>query len=217
MKNLHSKRFALAIFALFSACFCWVAYRNGKNVSDLWTALSIAYKTIPLVLLVIGVFVSHAWRWKMFRGWLVPFPDLNGTWQGSIQTTWKNPDTGEIPGPIPVILTIKQSFIRISCVMRTAEMTSRSYLADFWLDGDEQVRMLGYSYHSKPLPTVVDRSQPHDGTIIFELIGDPVTKLKGTYWTERKTTGEVTLSFRGSTRLDEFPSDLGKHPVSGKE
>jgi hypothetical protein len=217
MKNLHSKRFALAIFTVFAACFCWVAYRSGKNVSDLWSALTIAYKTIPLVLLVVGLFVSHAWRWKIFRGWLVPFPDLNGTWQGSIQTTWKNPETGEIPGAIPVILTIKQSFIRISCVMRTAEMTSRSYLADFWLDGDQQVRMLGYSYHSKTLPTVTDRSQPHDGTIVFELIGDPVAKLKGTYWTERKTTGEVVLTFRDSTRLDEFPSDLGKHPVSGKQ
>lgn len=217
MKNLNSKRFALAIFCVFAASFVWVAYRSGKDVSDLWSALLIAYKTIPLVLLVVGVFVSYAWRLKIFRGWLVPFPDLNGTWQGAIQTTWVNPETGAIPAPIPVILTIKQSFIQMSCVMRTAEMTSRSYLADFWLDGDEQVRMLGYSYHSKPLPTVADRSQPHDGTIVFELIGDPVAKLKGTYWTERKTTGEVVLTFRETNRLEECPSDLGKHPVSGKQ
>jgi hypothetical protein len=115
-----------------------------------------------------------------------------------------------------VIPTVKQSFIRISCVMRTAEMTNRSHLADFWLDGDEQIRMLGYSYHSKPLPTIADRSQPHDGTIVFELVGNPVEKLKGTYWTERKTTGEVVLIFREQTRLEEFPSDVGKHPVSGK-
>ena len=166
--------------------------------------------------LVVGGFVSYAWRWKIFRGWLVPFPDLNGTWQGSIQTTWTNPETGAIPAPIPVVLTIKQACTRSSCVMRTAEMTSRSYLADFWLDGDEQVRMLGYSYHSKPSPSVVERSQPHDGTIIFELINDPVEKLKGTYWTARKTTGEVILTFREDKRLDEFPPDSGKHPVSGK-
>ena len=216
MKNLNRKRFALAIFGVFAACFIGVAYRSGKEVSDLWSVLVIAYKTIPLVLLAVGVFVSYAWRWRIFSGWLVPFPDLNGTWQGAIQTTWRNPSTGEIPAPIPVILTIKQSFIRISCVMRTAEMTSRSYLADFWLDGDEQVRMLGYSYHSQPLPTVADRSQPHDGTIVFELIGDRVTKLKGAYWTARKTTGEIVLTFRGTKRLDEFPGDLGKHPVLGK-
>lgn len=216
MKNLHSKRFALIIFAVFAVCFCWVAYRSGKGVTDLWGALIVAYKTVPLVLLAVGIFVSYAWRWKAFRGWLVPFPDLNGTWQGTIQTTWRNPETGQTPAPIPVILTIKQSFIRMSCVMRTAEMTSRSFLADFWLDGDEQIRMLGYSYHSQPLPSVAERSHPHDGTIVFELVGNPVEKLNGTYWTARKTTGEVVLTFREPTRLEEFPSDLGKHPVSGK-
>jgi hypothetical protein len=216
MKNLHSKRFALAIFAVFVVSFIGVAFESGKNVTDLWSALGIAYKTIPIVLIVIAIFVGYAWRWRIFRGWLVPFPDLNGTWQGAIQTTWKNPETGQSPAPIPVILTIKQSFIRISCVMRTAEMTSRSYLADFWLDGDEQVRMLGYSYHSTPLPSVSERSQPHDGTIIFELIGNPVKKLNGTYWTVRKTTGEVVLTFRERKRLEELPGDFAKHPVSGK-
>lgn len=220
MKNLNVKRFALLIFIIFSiffaAFFCCHTLKTGQSTCGLWEALKIAYKTIPLVLLVVGFFVAYGWRMRFFRGWLVPFPDLNGTWQGNIQTTWKNPETGEIPAPIPVILTIKQSFIRISCVMRTAEMTSYSFLADFWLDGDAQIRMLGYSYHSKPLPTVQDRSQPHDGTVIFELIGAPVEKLKGTYWSARRTTGEIILTFREKRRLEEFPSDLGRHPVSGK-
>jgi hypothetical protein len=55
--------------------------------------------------------------------------------------------------------------------MRTAEMASRSFLADFWLDGDEQIRKLGYSYMSTPLPSVAHRSQPHSGTMVFEIIG----------------------------------------------
>ncbi len=216
MKNLHLKRFALVLFGVFAISFICVALQSGKTVQDLWSALAIAYKTIPILLVALGVFINWAWRWKIFCGWLVPFPDLNGTWQGTIQTTWKNPETGEVPGPIPVILTIKQSFTRISCVMRTAEMTSRSYLADFWLDGDEQIRKLGYSYHSKPLPSVADRSQPHDGTIVFEIVGTPVEKLKGVYWTERKSKGEVTLRFREKHLLEEFPKNLGIHPVAGK-
>lgn len=216
MKNLNPKRFALVFFAVFAVCFVIVAIQSGKTVDDLWSALAIAYKTIPLVLATVGVFVAQAWRWRIFRGWLVPFPDLNGTWQGTIQTTWENPETGEVPGTIPVILTIKQSFTRLSCVMRTAEMTSRSYLADFWLDGDEQIRKIGYSYHSTPLPSVADRSQPHDGTIVFEIVGTPAEKLKGVYWTSRKTSGEVSLHFREKKLLEEFPKNLGTHSVSGK-
>lgn len=217
MKNLDTKRFALAIFAVFALCFSFVAYRNGGKMSDLWSVLAIASKTIPLVLLIVGFFVSYAWKWKMFRGWLVPFPDLNGTWEGTIQTTWKNPETGDIPAPIPAIVTIKQSFTRISCILRTAESSSYSCFADFWLDDAEQVRKFGYSYHSESLPSVIDRSPPHKGTMIFELIGDPVEKLKGAYWTSRKTTGEIVLTFRQKSLLQEFPGDLGKHPVSGEE
>lgn len=209
MKNLDSKRFAFAIFAVFAASFCANALISGiASIVDIWSALKIAYKTIPVVLLVVGLFVKYMWCWKIFRGWLVPFSDLNGTWQGTIQTTWKNPETGEVPGPIPVILTIKQTFTRMSCVMRTAEMTSRSFLADFWLDGDEQIRKIGYSYHSSPNPTVRHRSEAHDGSAVFEIIGNPVTKLKGIYWTGRNTTGELVFTFREQKLLEEFPVDL---------
>src|SRR5437660_549049 len=112
MKNLHSKWFALAIFVLFGLSFIALSFASGKSVTDVWTALAIAYKTVPIVLVLIGFFIAYAWRWRIFRGWLVPFPDLNGTWQGTLQTTWVDPNTGKSPGPLPVILTIRQSFVR---------------------------------------------------------------------------------------------------------
>ena len=218
MKNLDPKRFAYAIFVVFAASFCGVAFfSGGANITDLWSALRIGYKAIPIVLLVAGLFVTHMWRWRVFRGWLVPFPDLNGTWHGHIRSTWVDPDTGNVSPPIPVILSVKQSFSRISCVMRTAEMTSRSYLAGFWLDGDEQVRKLGYSYHSSPAVSIRDRSQAHDGSVVYELVGHPVNKLVGTYWTGRKTTGEIELTFRTVDLLDEFPRDAASIPAHAND
>lgn len=216
MKNLRVQPFIWCLFAVFALCSIGIALWHGRTVSDLWVVVKIGYAAIPAVLVVLGLFFGYAWRWPIFRGWLVPFPNLNGTWQGEIQTTWKDTVTGVTPGPIPVIMTVKQSFIRMSCVMRTAEMCSRSCFADFWLDGDEQIRKLGYSYVSTSLPTVAHRSPPHEGSMVFEIVGNPVTKLKGVYWSSRKTTGEVTLKFRESRLLEEFPDDLGPHPVSGK-
>lgn len=214
MKNLNGKRFAWAIFIVFAACFGIVAFTQDLPVNGLCSALKIGCKALPMVIVIAGLFVRFAWRWRIFSGWLVPFPDLNGSWKGGIQTTWKNPETGEIPGPIPTILTIKQSFFRISCVMRTGEMISRSYLADFWMNDDEQIQRLGYSYDSKPNLTVADRSKPHEGTVVFELIGKPVKKLKGNYWTTRQTTGAIELAFGSKKHMDEVPSQLGAHPVS---
>ena len=64
-----------------------------------WSALKIAYKTVPILLIVWMVFVLHAWKWRIFRNWLVPFPCLDGTWQGHLQTTWENPDTRKSSRP----------------------------------------------------------------------------------------------------------------------
>lgn len=213
MRNLKIKPFAYFVFALFAISFIGVALVTRAQISDILTALQVAYKTIPIILFLLLIFTTYAWKWKVFSNWLVPFPYLEGTWQGHILTTWKNPQTGESPGPIPTILTIKQSFSRISCVMRTGEMSSHSYLADFWLDTDEQIRKLGYCYTSSPSINVRDRSQPHDGTIVLQIVGDPVKRLHGIYWTTRKTTGEVNLTFRCRLRLDECPADLGEHPM----
>jgi hypothetical protein len=174
-------------------------------------------RPIPTVvtvdLLIVGIFMKWLWRWKHLQGWLIPFPDLNGTWQGYIQTNWKN-EEGKTPGPIPTILTVKQSFGRMSCVMRTAEMESYSYLADFCIDKDSQIRRLCYSYTSKPKAALRDRSTPHDGTILFNIIGSPVRKLEGEYWTQRTTTGTVTLTYRTAEILEELPPDLPAHPMA---
>ena len=216
MKNIKVKRFAFFMFGLFALCFIAVALATEAEVRDVWSALKIAYKTVPILLIVWTAFVLYAWRWRIFRNWLVPFPFLDGTWQGHLQTTRKNADTGEVLGPIPVLLTIRQTFGRISCVMRTAEMTSRSYCVDFWIDNDEQVRKLAYCYTSVPSVLISDRSQPHDGAMLFEIIGEPAQKLTGNYWTTRKTTGKVTLAFSSRERLDDLPDDFGSHPMEGK-
>lgn len=214
MKNLNMKPF-LYLLAGFSAIVLFVAALvQGFDLAN----FSNVIRLIPIVATADGIayfiFTTWLWRWKHLQGWLIPFPDLNGTWQGHIQTYWKDAE-GATPGPIPAILTIKQSFGRMSCVMRTAEMESHSYLEGFCIDKDAQVRRLCYSYTSRPKTALRDRSTPHDGSMLFNIIGKPVRKLKGEYWTQRQTIGTVTLTFRNRNLFDEFPSDLSEHPVSG--
>ena len=214
MKNLNMKPF-LYLLAGFSSIVLFVAALvQGFDLDNFLDVL----RLIPIVATADGiayfVFTAWLWRWKHFQGWLIPFPDLNGTWQGHIQTNWKDAESNT-SGPIPAILTIKQSFWRMSCVMRTSEMESHSYYEGFCIDKDAQVRRLCYSYTSRPRTTLRDRSTPHDGTMLFNIIGKPVHKLEGEYWTQRQTTGTVTLTFRIRDLFDEIPSDLSEHPVAG--
>lgn len=195
--------------------FVLASYKN-LDLSNLWNFLKILPDVVTIDLILIGVFIKWVWRWKILQGWLVPFPDLNGTWQGYIHSNWVDPDTGEKPSSIVTILSIKQSFTKISCVLRTSEMTSYSYTEGFTIDDDKQIKQLVCSYTSRPRPSVKERSTTHDGTIVFNLIGTPVSKLKGRYWTDRETTGEITLTFREKKLLDEIPEDLPPHQVTNK-
>ncbi len=51
--------------------------------------------------------------------------------------------------------------------------------------------------------------------MLFNIIGKPVHKLEGEYWTQRQTAGTATLSFWTNELLDEMPGDLQTHPVTG--
>lgn len=175
---------------------------------------SLVPKVVSIDLLLIGVFVKWGWKIALFRNWLVPFPNLNGTWIGRIYSDWINPETNERIPPIPLMLTIKQSFFQVSCLMHTGEMKSYSFSEGFNIDSDRQVKQLAYIYTSKPRISLNKRSLPHDGAIVFEIIEKPERKLTARYWTERKTTGEIILEYYSNELMEELPKSIEEHPVT---
>ena len=98
--------------------------------------------------------------------------------------------------------------------MRTAEMTSRSLVSDFMLDKENQIKRLYYVYESNPIQTVRERSPQHYGSIHFDIIENPQKKLIGEYWTGRKTTGQIEMEFWKNELINEYPNEVGTHPVS---
>lgn len=214
MKNINLKTSLYLILGLSVLVAGILIWAQDITEFDLKTSSRLFSKVVSIDVFTIGLFSVYAWKWKIFKGWLVPFPVLNGTWKGAIQTTWEDPITGKRPAPIPAIVSIKQSFFKISCVMRTSEMTSHSVVSDFALDKDNQVKRLVYTYDSNPKQTVKDRSPQHCGTMVFEIIENGNRKLEGGYWTGRKTTGHIEMEFWKKDFLDKYPEELGSHPVS---
>lgn len=215
MRNVKGKPLLYATLIISAVIWSIIA---AIQTADLNSIASFV-RTLPTVaffdLLVWFAFRTWLWRWSLFRGWLVPFPDLSGTWHGLLHSTWRDPESGDRVAPIPAILTVRQTYDNVSCVMRTAEMVSRSVAEDFYIDEGNQVRVLVFSYSSNPRMTVSDRSKPHRGTAVLEIIEREPRKLKGDYWTDRKTTGEIELTYRCSELLEEMPDDLGAHPMAG--
>ena len=153
---------------------------------------------------IITTFYFYGWRLKIFRNWLVLIPDLNGTWKGILQTEWKNPETGETPGPIEAYLVIKQTLNSISCVQMTKESKSWSRSSAINIDSDNQLKTINFIYSNKPRISFHYRSKDHDGACSLEIISGPPKKLKGSYWTNRNTKGEMKFTFKSTSRREEF-------------
>ena len=214
MKNYNLKYSLFCILGISLIAFFALYYFKGESEMTFFSILKLLPKVVTIDIIVIGLFSAFFWKWRIFKGWLVQFPNLNGTWHGFIQTTWIDPQTNERPAQIPAIVTIKQSFFNISCVMRTGEMTSRSIVSDFVLDKENQLKRLVYTYDSNPKQTVKERSPQHCGTMVFDITENPKKQLIGEYWTGRKTTGHIEMNFWKKAHLDKYPDSLGTHPVS---
>lgn len=214
MRNVTIKSSLYLLVGISAAAWFSLAYVNRLDLSEVRDFFGLIPKVVTIDLLAVALFVKWGWKLRMFRGWLVPFPNLNGSWVGYIYSDWKNPETGQKPPPIPVILTVNQSFFHISCLMRTSEMESSSYSEGFLIDPDRQVKNIAYSYASKPRLSLNERSVPHDGAAVFKIIEKPTRKLVGRYWTERLTKGEIVLEYHSKELLEELPEDLGEHPVT---
>ena len=204
IKNLNIKYAAIISTVIIIAIWLGILRLNGVDVDNTIKA----FKEIPAAIGYFGIiaFVFTEWLWRIpiLQGWLVRIPNLNGTWKGTLQTNWKNPETGEQPGPIDALLVIKQSLFKISCVQMTKESKSWSRAASIDIDNDNQIKILNYVYSNSPRIVVHDRSKAHDGASSLEVITNDHRKLIGKYWTDRNTKGEMNFIFQTKKRRQEF-------------
>lgn len=167
-----------------------------------------ALKKLPDVVTVYALlyFAFSKWLWRLpiLQGWLVPFPDLQGTWRGELQSTWIDPKTKKGFTVIPLMLVIRQSFDYISCVMYTAESISISNAALITNDDESGMKKLSYNYTNKSDVTIRERSTIHDGAAILRIINKPERLLEGEYWTSRKTTGTIKLKYETGNLAEKF-------------
>jgi hypothetical protein len=215
MKYINRKLFIWLLLGFSIAFYLLYLLLFPLTINTFLNYLKPITTVVTFDTILVFLFARWIWKFKFLHSWLVPFPNLNGTWKGVIKTNWIDEKTGKKPNPIPVILTIKQSFTNISCVMRTVEMNSFSFISGFVIDKENQILRLVYTYDNIPKQTFKDRSPQHFGTIFFDIVNNGNKKeLSGDYWTGRETTGSVELEFWKKEHLEKYPEELGQHPVS---
>jgi hypothetical protein len=193
---LVSRRTQVLVVAGLAIILAWgidgaAAVLTGKPPSTL--------KLISLVVSIIctGIvaIANAAWRrlWKRFPSiGRKLFPDLTGAWAGKLESTWKNPATGQGVAPIAVTLWIRQGLFSIK--LCTGESTS--YSTRCLLEADQEAGRFRfwYSYDNNPRAQYRHRSARHEGVAWLELdIDTDPERLVGCYYTDRKTTGDIDV------------------------
>jgi hypothetical protein len=183
-----------------------------KNLEDFSSWVFVIPKVVTVQVATIVFFNKYLWKFRIFREWLVAFPDMNGTWMGTIKSDYINPETKKRVNPVPCMLVIKHKYKNIHINLYTAESRSYSFSEEIKFDKDKHLKRLSYSYTNEPKTLLDYRSTSHKGTVILNLIND--NELIGYYYTDRSTKGEMTFKFYSKDFFDKLPEGLPKHPMS---
>ncbi len=190
MINYNLRTYAFAILGLAFATYV-ALFLTTQNLAsiDFRQALSQISTTISINIVIWFVYIKWAWKLKIFYPWLVPFPNLSGEWEGVIIS---NGEERQLD-PIPIQVSISQSFFNVQIKIKTGESKSYSLGASFDIDRERGIQQLVYSYLNTPRPGVRDRSEIHYGSTILSFTRYPVLEMEGEYWTTRETTGEIKI------------------------
>ncbi len=201
------KKEVLIYMSLLLMLVIWVGvlHFTGTPMAINWEAIKKLPDVVTIYVVVSFIFTQWLWRWRMFQGWLVRIPDLQGTWEGELQSTWVNPETKQGIPSLRMILVIRQTFSSITCTMFTKESQSDSRAAKIERDQESKAVTISYNYTNRSKATIRHRSPIHDGAAHLRVVTTPVRMLEGEYWTGRCTTGTMKLSLHSKDLFESFP------------
>ncbi len=153
--------------------------------------------------LAVVLWERSLWSWPIFRGWLNKQPDLRGTWKGTVLSDWIDPDTKQGRGVIDVYLVVRQTYSTIDARLFSAESNSMSLSGNILTD-HVGLSTLAVTYRNTPRILKRGRSPVNHGGMLLSLVGDPIHKLDGEYWTDRATKGEITFTARTKSKAHDF-------------
>lgn len=187
--NIRIFAFVILGLAFIVYSIIFLATQNLDSI-DFHKAITHVSTTISINIILWMIFIAWGWKLKIFYPWLVPFPNLSGDWKGTIKSNWKEKELE----PIPIEVSINQNFFNVQVRIKTKESRSYSIGASFDIDNERGFQQLFYTYLNTPKAGVRERSEIHYGSTILNFDGFKVTKMDGEYWTDRETTGEITLN-----------------------
>jgi hypothetical protein len=192
--------FGLGIFAGLAAC-------NVFSVASL-AALKWLATVAGFVLGLWSFYFSWGWRIPLLRR-VLPRPNLNGTWLGCIRSDWRD-ETGANPGPIRIVMVVRQTFLCMHVHTFTRQLEASSYSCNFLPIGHMPSGRLALLYVEHP--PFASARPAHRGAEELRIISRPSYWLEGEYWTNRQTSGIISLRFVSRQRVETLRDAQDRWP-----
>lgn len=177
---------------------------------------SVFFKPFSLIVGVVGIIliIFDKWLWKLplIHSLFVPFPNISGTWQGSIISSWTDPQTSKQIPPIDAYLVIYQTYSSLNLRIMTRESRSDLLSGNFISNKGSPHKIAGI-YNNVPNIEVRERSPIHYGGLLLEIHNDQT--LEGEYWTDRNTKGYLKFRIHKRKPFDSFDSAHSAFQTTG--
>lgn len=183
-------KISLWVAVVAFSCRCFLSWGNLVYAinNNAWMVLPYslfcyAGEAMGLTALIMAVFEKWAWKWNFINVVTGGMPVLLSVYSGNIVSDYdyikRNAE-----------LLVKQSFLRVSIVMKTEESSSISVAASIiHINGDPK---LVYHYINEPRSDLRSGSPMHYGTAVLN-VREP-DMISGNYYTDRKTKGTMEFS-----------------------
>jgi len=196
---MNFSRLQISVF-LGLAAIAWAAVLLLQGV-ELGLSHLAPFSTVVGVLTLSALAMEHfLWRQPWLHGWFVQRPDLRGTWKVILQSDWLNPATGATIPTITCYMGVEQTLSSLQMHLMTPE--SESWLVAHSIrpsPNGNGYQIIGVYTNKPEMHLRSSTSHMHLGAILLDTHGDSKSapsSLTAEYWTDRKTTGRMTLSER---------------------
>lgn len=148
---------------------------------------------IGIAVIAVTFFEKLAWKLKWLYPWFVDMPNISGTWQGYISSNYVDENSKRLD-QIEVYFIIRQTLTSIDIRMITAESSSDIIVARIYkMNGTLRI---GGIYMNIPKQVYREKSPIHYGGLSLEICINSTIVLEGSYWTDRKTQGDISFKNR---------------------
>lgn len=167
-----------------------------------WGWLDIYSYAISAGLVLLWLWEMLLWRLSPVQRMRLAQRDIHGTWRGTLVPISDTGDGQTTSRPKTGYLVVRQTATTVRAILLTDESQSVSSLAS--LTSEDGTASLDYLYFGSPDLRHRHRSPIHNGSCSLSITGVPAVRLRGSYWTDRNSRGELDFTQRVTSTAEDF-------------